>query len=142
MTMLLPLMLLAAPGATAVAQVAPRVVTCRSIGLDPLRIWRLQRAGDTWRLAHWRGRVDEGAAVRVALPASADVRVSSEALAVRGKSSNGGIDVTLTGTPAAATLDVYISYELEVNVDASLTPRIDEIATDGPIGVRCEVTQD
>ena len=115
------------------------VVVCRSVGLEPVRIWRLRQDGGRWQLAHWRGRIDEAATVRVTLPASADVRLSSQAVAVRGKTSNGGIDVTLTGTPATATLDVYISYELEVNVDASLTPRIDEIGTDGPVGVTCEV---
>ena len=32
-----------------------------------------------------------------------------------------------------------MSYELEVNVDTSLTPAIDDLNTDGPIGVRCEI---
>ena len=43
--------------------------------------------------------------------------------------------MTLGGSPQAATLDAYVSYELEVNVDASLTPAIDEIDTDGPVVV-------
>ena len=38
-----------------------------------------------------------------------------------------------------ARLDIYVSYELEVNVDTSLTPAIDELNTEGPIGVRCQV---
>ena len=50
-----------------------------------------------------------------------------------------GSTSTSTGTPAQARLDIYVSYELEVNVDASLTPAIDDLNTDGPIGVRCEI---
>lgn len=137
--------LLAALGthaAPAGVQPAAATATCRSVGLDPARTWRLERKGVGWRIAHWRGGQDGAGAVSVALPASSEVRLSTQAIAVRGKTSNGGIDVTLTGTPAAATLDVYVSYELEVNVDAALTPAIDELNTDGPIGVRCEITQD
>ena len=58
---------------------------------------------------------------------------------LKARTSNGGIDVALSGTPAQARLDIYVSYELEVNVDTSLTPAIDDLNTDGPIGVRCEV---
>ena len=77
---------------------------------------------------------------RVALPASGSIHLSSEAVRVKARTSNGGIDVNLSGSPAEARLDIYVSYELEVNVDASLTPAIDELNTDGPIGVRCDVT--
>ena len=45
----------------------------------------------------------------------------------------------MSGRPADARLDIYVSYELEVNVDTSLTPAIDELNTEGPIGVRCQV---
>ena len=79
---------------------------------------------------------------RVALPASASVQLTGEALSVRARTSNGGIDVNLTGTPAQARLDIYVSYELEVNVDAALTPAIDDLNTDGPLAVRCEVIPD
>ena len=115
-----------------------RVATCRSVGTDPPRTWRFERRGEQWQISHWVG-VAERDVARVTLPAAASVRLSPAAVSVRGKTSNGGIDVTLDGTPAAATLDVSVSYELEVNVDASLTPAIDELNTDGPIGVRCEV---
>lgn len=114
------------------------VATCRSLGGAPARTWRIERAGPRWQVAHWRGE-PSAAAARVSLPASADVLLSSTSVHVRAKTSNGGIDVTLTGTPASATLDIYVSYELEVNVDASLTPKIDDLNTEGPIGVRCDV---
>ena len=60
-------------------------------------------------------------ATRVALPATASVQLTGEAVSVRARTSNGGIDVMLTGPPAQARLDIYVSYELEVNVDTSLT---------------------
>ena len=123
---------------TAVLQAAPGA-TCRSMGLDPPRSWQFRKAGATWEVTHWRGAAIKES-TRVALPASASVQMTGEAVSVRARTSNGGIDVTLTGTPAQARLDIYVSYELEVNVDASLTPAIDELNTDGPIGVRCEVT--
>ena len=122
----------------AVLQAPPRA-TCTSVGLDPARTWQFRRTGEAWEVAHWTG-TNAMRATRVALPPSAIVQVNGKAVRVRARTSNGGIDVTLTGSPANARLDVYVSYELEVNVDASLTPAIDELNTDGPIGVRCEVT--
>jgi len=117
---------------------APAGATCRSVGLDPARTWQFRKNREAWEVAHWTG-TNATRATRVVLPASAVVQLSSKAVRVRARTSNGGIDVTLTGSPANARLDIYVSYELEVNVDASLTPAIDELNTDGPIGVRCEV---
>ena len=113
------------------------VATCRSVGADPARTWRFEKPGARWQVSHWRG--DEPTDVaRVLLPASAEVAFTTDAVHVRGKTSNGGIDVTLEGTPQAARLDIYVSYELEVNVDTSLTPKIDDLNTEGLVAVRCE----
>jgi len=113
--------------------------TCRSIGLEPTRTWRFEKDGATWRVTHWRG-ADLANAVSVALPGTATVLLARDAVRVKARSSNGGIDVALAGTPALARLDVYVSYELEVNVDASLTPAIDQLTTESPLGVRCELS--
>ena len=128
---------LVAASALLLIQPAPSA-TCRTIGVEPQRTWRFARDGAQWQVAHWTGAAEK-AAVRVALPAAAVVRLSPTDVHVRARTSNGGIDVALSGTADAATLDIYVSYELEVNVDTSLTPRIDELNTDGPVGVRCEV---
>jgi hypothetical protein len=114
------------------------LATCRSAGLDPVRTWQFDRPGSTWRVTHWRGPSNVNA-TRLSLPANALVRLSPDVVSIKARSSNGGIDVALSGTPAEARLDVYVSYELEVNVDASLTPAIDQLNTEGPIGVRCEI---
>lgn len=114
-------------------------LTCRSVGLDPPRTWRFEQKGKTWRVLHWRG-TEAREAVGVSLPGHATVLFSTEVVRVKARSSNGGIDVALTGSPALARLDIYVSYELEVNVDASLTPAIDDLNTDGPMGVRCDTS--
>lgn len=125
------------PEARISAQVTPSA-TCTSIGLDTPRHWRFDKRGDVWFVTHWRGARQKDA-VRLAMPANARVGLSRQAVAFEARTSNGGIDVSLSGTPAAAQLDIYVSYELEVNVDSSLTPAIDELNTEGSIGVRCDV---
>jgi hypothetical protein len=110
------------------------------VGLDPERTWRFDKPGPAWQVTHWRGATQKDV-VRLALPANAVVRLSREAVDVTARTSNGGIDIRLSGAPAQAQLDIYVSYELEVNVDSSLTPAIDDLNTDGPVGVRCDVDQ-
>lgn len=56
------------------------------------------------------------------------------------KTANGGVMIRLdAGGTGGSRLDVYVSYELEVNVDASLTPEIDELNTDGERRAECQV---
>lgn len=128
--------LAAVDGGALAAQTAGAV--CTSVGLDPQRSWRFEPHGETWRVVHWRGS-NEQQAVTLAMPANARARFTSDAVEFKARTSNGGIDVSLNGRAADARLDIYVSYELEVNVDTSLTPAIDELNTEGPIGVRCQV---
>ena len=111
---------------------------CTSIGLDPPRTWRFEKQGQTWQVVHWRG-ADRQHAVKLAMPANARARLATDVVDFKARTSNGGIDVSLSGSPNDARLDIYVSYELEVNVDTSLTPSIDELNTEGAIGVRCTV---
>ena len=122
----------------AAIMVAPSAV-CTSIGLDPPRTWRFEQRGDTWQVVHWRG-TEAPRAVKLAMPATARARFANDVVEFKARTSNGGIDIALTGAPDDARLDIYVSYELEVNVDTSLTPSIDELNTEGPVGVRCRVT--
>ena len=135
---MLPFPMMATIVASAVVQAGP-TATCHSLDDEPARTWRVEQSPAGWTISHAQANAP-GRRVRVVLPAAAEVRLSPTALHVKGRTSNGGIDVTLTGPPAGATLDLYVSYELEVNVDASLTPAIDELNTDGPLRVRCDVT--
>jgi hypothetical protein len=119
-------------------QAAPPAATCRSVGLDPPRTWHFDKPGAAWQVTHWRGATRQGE-VRLVLPLNAMVDLSKDRVTITARTSNGGIDVALAGTPERAQLDIYVSYELEVNVDASLTPAIDAINTEGRLGVTCEI---
>ena len=78
--------------------------------------------------------------MRLSLPANATRAARrGRRSTITARTSNGGIDVALGGTPAQARLDIYVSYELEVNVDTSLTPAIDDLNTEGRVGVICDV---
>ena len=109
-------------------------VTCTSIGLTPTRAWTFARENDTWRVTHVV--TGETRRATLLLP-NAAATFGDAAISLRARTANGGIDVTLSGSWQRATLDAYVNYELEVNVDASLTPDIDDISTEAPTGVRC-----
>ena len=109
-------------------------IVCRTIALEPSRTWTFASQDGIWRVTHeMAGRPGRPS---LALP-KAVVTLTDETIDVRARTANGGIDLTLRGPWTRATLDAYINYELEVNVDTSLTPDIDEIATDAPTGVAC-----
>ncbi len=113
---------------------AREAVSCRSIGIAPERTWTFEPVAGTWRVTH----TVAGVARRVSLDLpNATATLGDSTISLRARTANGGIDVTLSGPWDRATLDAYVNYELEVNVDASLTPEIDEISTDMPLGVSC-----
>ncbi len=97
------------------------------------------KPGPAWQVTHWRGATQKDA-VRLVAPGQ---RRTCACRATRSTSRHGPATAAstsaLSGAPAQARLDIYVSYELEVNVDTSLTPAIDDLNTDGPIGVRCDV---
>lgn len=132
----------AAPAHDASAVSQPRMtgaqttaaMTCVSAGHHPERTWTFTPRGDGWSVAHRSG--SDGRLVSLDLP-KAKASFSPHAVSLTSRTANGGIDVSLHGTPERAALDIYISYELEVNVDTTLTPEIDELNTHGRIGVRC-----
>jgi hypothetical protein len=135
---MLALLLLLSLLATQAPSPAPAAVVCRSLGLEPARMWTFEPVQDTWRVTHQA----EGASRRATLVLpNVQATFTADAVSLRSRTANGGIDVTLSGTPDKATLDAYVNYELEVNVDAALTPDMDDIDTDGPVGVSCEPTR-
>jgi hypothetical protein len=53
---------------------------------------------------------------------------------------NGGRHVEWSVTPSGATLDVHANFELEVNIEADLDPRVEMMNTEGPITrLACEI---
>lgn len=134
-------LVVAMPCVAAGSRVQPAVaasLVCRSLSPGPVRTWTFTRDADTWRVTH--AVEGESGDVTLTLP-NARMTLSSTEVTFASKTANGGIDVRLRGPLARATLDAYVNYELEVNVDASLTPDIDEIATDAPTGVACVPAQ-
>lgn len=126
--------LAAQPSAAPAADAADDAIICRSIGLDPPRTWTFTRHDATWRVTHQEEGLTRRATLVLPSPA---VTQTGTTVHIRARTANGGIDITLDGPWGRATLDAYVNYELEVNVDVSLTPDIDAIATEAPTGVAC-----
>ncbi len=53
---------------------------------------------------------------------------------------NGGRDIEWRVTPSGAALDVHVNFELEVNIEPDLDPRVELMNTDGEItSLKCEI---
>ena len=80
---------------------------------------------------------------QVSLPLPrATPEIATDHVALAFKTANGGRQVTLTAGSGAGRLDVYVDYGLEVNVDANLDPRVDEMNTHGAVAVQCVINAD
>ena len=106
------------------------MVVC-AIKKDPAaREYRLQQSSTgTWEIGI-RSTKTRDQWVTLALPGAAPV-LNGERVRLSYKSANGGRIVEWTVAPGGNSLDVYVSYELEVNVDTTLAPEIDLLNTDG-----------
>ena len=119
------------------------VLTC-SITNDPqARVFELRRSGEgpqvQWALA-MRSRTAGSAPVLMRLP-DATPEVAQGRVSLDYRNLNGGRSITWLVTPDGATLDVHANFELEVNVDADLDPRVELMNTDGPItALTCSVS--
>ncbi len=106
-------------------------VTCRVTHDVHEREFRLIRSSGVWQL-EMRGKATGGQWVVLPLPDAAPVFQNGTA-SLSYRSAYGGRTVTLQVSPAASSLDVYANYELEVNVNPDLNPRIDLLNTNGPL---------
>ena len=112
--------------------------TCRR----PL-VYRLsESSGDAeprWVLSLTGGQLRDEM-VGVGLPGGVAV-IAGDTASLSYRSSNGGVIVELRARGRDSELDVYVSYELEVNIDADLSPRVDLLNTDGLLrAVSCSVS--
>jgi hypothetical protein len=55
------------------------------------------------------------------------------------RSANGGVIVEIDAAGARSAVDIFVSYELEVNVDVSLSPDIDVLNTHGRQAASCRL---
>ena len=112
------------------------VVRCNVTGDTHGRTYELQRSGEGER-ARWEIvlRSREAGTSPVALPLpDAKPTVTEREIVLEYRTLNGGRTVAWkVDAGGTATLDVYTNFELEVNIDADLDPRVELMNTDGPI---------
>ena len=119
------------------------VVRC-SVTDDPHgRVFQLQRTGEGAR-ARWQMtmRSREAGASPVVLPLpDAQPVVRDREVVLEYRTLNGGRDVKWKVDAAGGgTLDVYTNYELEVNIETNMDPRVELMNTEGAISnLSCEL---
>jgi hypothetical protein len=120
----------------------PSKVTCQVPGDPDARIYSLvseKVSGSTRWVLSFRSRATAPEAIRLDLPDAAPKLTPSTAR-LEYQNANGGRIVKLSVTPAGASLEVFISHGLEINIDADLDPRVDLMNTEGPLrNVRCVI---
>jgi hypothetical protein len=118
----------------------PAIVTTCRVAADPAgREWSLAREGPPdsprWVLLFRTGTA--ASLVRLPLPSAAPT-VSAEHVELDFHSANGGRSVTLSaGSARPSRLDVFVNFELEVNVERDLDRAVDTMNTEGAIDVIC-----
>jgi hypothetical protein len=141
MAHILLLLALLGAGGLAVRQKADTAeVACGVKNDQEQRQYRLRKgASDTWEIGV-RSRRTRDRWVSLALPGAAPTIEAGRAR-LSYKAANGGRIVEWTVAPDATSIDVYVSYELEVNVDTTLEPEIDLLNTEGALRhLDCRVT--
>jgi hypothetical protein len=123
---------------SAVVQASPSsgVVARCEVRDDPqARVYELRR-GDGADGARWwvemRSRESGDNPVRLPMPDAAPV-FGGGTLSLEYRTQNGGRDVAWKVGPSGASLDLHANYELEVNIEPDLDPRVELMNTDGPI---------
>ncbi len=123
------------------APAQPARVTCTVPNDADQRAFTLvgpETGGDTPWVLSFQNKAIAPRTIRVKLAGAKPAIAPGEA-SLAFKTANGGIMVDLKANERLGTLDVYVSYELEVNVDPEMTPDVDLMNTDGPVAVVCEV---
>ncbi len=101
---------------------------------DPdARVFELHRGAEegetTWTLV-MRSRHADASPVRLPLP-DATPEIAGERVTLDYQTQNGGRDIEWRVSPAGASLDVHANFELEVNIEPDLDPRVEQMNTDG-----------
>jgi hypothetical protein len=102
------------------------------------REFLLDRNAGQWRLS-MRSMETGTRWIRLTLPNAAP-ELSDKVGRLTYKNANGGRQIDLTVTPDRASLDVWVDYGLEVNIEPDLDPRVDLMNTEGPLSnVTCDM---
>lgn len=110
---------------------APPVVECTVPGDSESRVFRLEQAGAQWQLS-FKSRETGSRWIRLTLP-SAQPLVEGERVRLSYRNANGGRQIDLSVTEAGSSLDVWVDYGLEVNIEPDLDPKVDLMNTEGPL---------
>jgi hypothetical protein len=118
------------------------VVGCTVVGDRQERVYELRRerepAEGQW-MVMMRAREAGSAPVILPLP-DARPQVSPTEVTLSYETLNGGRHVEWRVTPAGASLDVHANFELEVNIEPDLDPRVELMNTEGEItNLICEI---
>jgi hypothetical protein len=118
------------------------LVECRVDGEGDSRVWQLARLGEgtaqEWYLT-LQSSSPGARIVHLPLP-SARVTSARGRVTASSASSNGGIAVELVADASGSMLDVFVNFELEVNVWRDLSPDVEKMNTGGPRrDVRCTI---
>ena len=70
--------------------------------------------------------------VELPLP-DAVVEQTADRVSVSSRSANGGLTVSVRATAGESLLDVFVNFELEVNVWRDLSPDVESMNTEGPL---------
>jgi hypothetical protein len=117
------------------AMPATTVVECLPPGDAQARAFRLVDRGAGHDPRWWltlSSRTLGGRTVELPLPGPR-VELGPNLVSLSSASSNGGLMVTLEVGAGRSTLDVFVNYELEVNVWRDLSPDVEQMNTSGPL---------
>ena len=126
------------------AQVAAAqpVATCSVPDDRQQRIWTLERpAGGApaapWRIV-FRSRTLDRPQTELRLP-GVQPAITAESVTLSFNSANGGRTVDWRARTGPSTIDIYVNFGLEVNVDADLDHAVEQMNTQGPLAVVCSL---
>lgn len=117
----------------------PRLIAgCAVTGDRDGRVYELRR-DSTQVMLFMRSRKAGSSPVMLPLPDAKPV-VSTTELTLSYSTLNGGRTVEWRIAPSGASLDVHANFELEVNVEADLDPRVELMNTERPLtNLTCEI---
>lgn len=120
---------------------APAAVTCRAPEDPARREWSLVQDGPPdaprWLLVYRSATLDRPS-ISLPLPGAAPV-VEDDGVRLDYQTANGGRAVTLAAADGPSSIDVFVNYELEVNVERDLDRGVDLMNTGGALAVDCDI---
>jgi len=111
------------------------VVECSIASDDQARVFRLVDRGVAQEPRWWLTMSSTALGSRVAELPLPNPRLEREPgrVALASTSNNGGLTVTIDAGAGRSVIDVFVNFELEVNVWRDLSPDVERMNTHGPV---------